>query len=115
LLLRGALIQIKDSTDVRFGSLADIPAYSPDVRFTPIADIAKRDCHVQKRLCAGATNGTLLNYLVAHLLTLQRHVEALIARPLMDDVVGASSPRSPMSVRPVEGQVQSNQPNREIP
>jgi hypothetical protein len=41
LLLRGALIQIKDSTapipmaDVRFGSKADIEARPPDVRFTP--------------------------------------------------------------------------------
>jgi hypothetical protein len=41
LLLRGALIQIKDSTapipmaDVRFGSKADILAVSHHVRFTP--------------------------------------------------------------------------------
>jgi hypothetical protein len=41
LLLRGALIQIKDSTapipmaDVPFGSKADIEADQSDVRFTP--------------------------------------------------------------------------------
>jgi hypothetical protein len=42
LLLRGALIQIKDSTapitamaDVCFGSKADIPLSRRDVRFTP--------------------------------------------------------------------------------
>jgi hypothetical protein len=34
---------------------------------------------------------------------MQRHVEAIITRPLMDDVIGACPPRSPMSVRPAEG------------
>jgi hypothetical protein len=70
-------------------------------------------------------------YLFGNLLKMQRHVEAIITQPLMGDLIkegkvvpetrsdvgraGAWAPLSPMSVRPAERQVQSNQPNQEIP
>ena len=68
----------------------------------------------------GATNGTLFNYLVGNLLKVQRHVEAIITTSkvvleMRSDVGRAGAwPLSPMSVRPAERQVQSNQPNQEI-
>jgi hypothetical protein len=44
-----ALCLWSQAANVRNGSLADIEGPSPDVRFTPKADIAERDRHVRFR------------------------------------------------------------------